>query len=71
MSFSFESLAAGVPPQMPIYANWVDCWSDLSHKNQLKRGSSLLWRYYTGPTNALDGPHFSIRKASLSNLTQF
>ncbi|XP_012273834.1 mitochondrial carrier homolog 2 [Orussus abietinus] len=42
-------LAAGLPPQMPIYENWLECWSHLSSRNQLKRGSSLLWRYYTGP----------------------
>ncbi|XP_023237640.1 mitochondrial carrier homolog 2-like [Centruroides sculpturatus] len=42
-------LAAGVPPNMPIYANWTDCWSHLSAIGQLKRGSSILWRYYQGP----------------------
>ncbi|XP_067145112.1 mitochondrial carrier homolog 2-like, partial [Centruroides vittatus] len=42
-------LAAGIPPNMPIYANWTDCWSHLSAIGQLKRGSSILWRYYQGP----------------------
>lgn len=53
-------LVAGVPPQMPIYTNWLDCWSHLSTTNQLKRGSSLLWRYYTGPTNIINGQPFPI-----------
>lgn len=47
-------LAAGVPPNMPIYVNWTDCWSHLSAIGQLKRGSSILWRYYQGPYS-LDG----------------
>ncbi|XP_035732410.1 mitochondrial carrier homolog 2-like [Vespa mandarinia] len=42
-------LVAGLPPNMPIYNSWLDCWSHLSSINQLKRGSSLLWRYYTDP----------------------
>lgn len=42
-------LKAGIPPNMPIYANWYDCWSHLSAIGQLKRGSSILWRYYSGP----------------------
>ncbi|XP_013771876.1 mitochondrial carrier homolog 2-like [Limulus polyphemus] len=42
-------LAAGMPPNMPIYASWTDCWSHLKAISQLKRGSSILWRYYSGP----------------------
>lgn len=48
-------LTAGLPPHMPIYKNWLHCWSHLSSHNQLKRGSSLLWRYYTGPQMLLNG----------------
>jgi len=50
MTVSGSSLAAGQPPYMPVYVNWVDCWSHLSRNAQLKRGSSMLWRYYTGTT---------------------
>lgn len=46
---SKSGLAAGFPPFMPFYANWVDVWSHLYRENQLKRGSSLLFRKYTGP----------------------
>ncbi|XP_023028322.2 mitochondrial carrier homolog 2 isoform X1 [Leptinotarsa decemlineata] len=35
---------------MPHYTTWIDCWSDLASRNQLKRGSSLLIRYYVGPS---------------------
>ncbi|KAG8182158.1 hypothetical protein JTE90_014567 [Oedothorax gibbosus] len=42
-------LKAGLPGNMPIYVNWTDCWSHLSAIGQLKRGSSILWRYYSGP----------------------
>lgn len=48
-------LVAGLPPHMPVYKNWHHCWSHLSTHNQLKRGSSLLWRYYTGPQMLLNG----------------
>lgn len=57
-------LVAGVPPQMPIYGNWLDCWAHLSATNQLKRGSSLLWRYYTGPATLLNGKPYPLRIAN-------
>lgn len=50
MTVSGSHLAAGNPPFMPVYVNWTDCWSHLSRNTQLKRGSSILWRYYTGTT---------------------
>ncbi|XP_043248440.1 mitochondrial carrier homolog 2-like [Colletes gigas] len=48
-------LAAGLPPHMPIYNSWQDCWSHLSATNQLTRGNSLLWRYYRGPSVIING----------------
>ncbi|XP_046992003.1 mitochondrial carrier homolog 2-like [Schistocerca americana] len=44
-----SGLAAGRPPHMPLYTSWICCWSHLSRAKQLKRGSSLVFRYYTGP----------------------
>ncbi|XP_076225695.1 mitochondrial carrier homolog 2 isoform X2 [Nomia melanderi] len=41
-------LVAGLPPHMPIYTGWLDCWSHLSATKQLQRGQSLIWRYYAG-----------------------
>lgn len=55
-------LVAGLPPQMPIYQSWVHCWSHLSANNQLKRGSSVLWRYYTGPHVIMNGKPILISK---------
>lgn len=52
---SRSGLAAGYPPHMPFYNSWVDTWSHLSREKQLKRGSSLLFRYYTGPQVVIDG----------------
>jgi len=49
MVVSKSGLAAGYPPHMPLYKGWVDCWRHLSAQGQLKRGSSLMFRYYTGP----------------------
>ncbi|OXU25301.1 hypothetical protein TSAR_005311 [Trichomalopsis sarcophagae] len=51
-------LTAGEPPMMPIYIDWTDCWRHLSNTRQLKRGSSLLWRYYTGPQLLINGRAF-------------
>jgi hypothetical protein len=33
---------------LSVCRSWTDCWSHLSHEKQLKRGSQLLFRYYTG-----------------------
>ena len=65
-------LIAGLPPQMPIYNSWLDCWSHLSATNQLKRGNSLLWRYYTGPQVVINGNPIPITKENfhLLNTTQ-
>ncbi|XP_059615176.1 mitochondrial carrier homolog 2 [Phlebotomus argentipes] len=49
MSVTGSSLAAGRPPCMPIYSNWRDCWQHLNYTGDLKRGSSLFWRYYRTP----------------------
>jgi len=49
MSVTHSGLAASYPPHMPLYQNWVDAWGHLSRKKQLKRGSSLFFRYYAGP----------------------
>jgi len=49
MTVSGSQLAAGNPPHMENYGCWMDCFSDLRARGQLKRGSSLFWRYYAGP----------------------
>jgi len=65
---SNSGLVAGSPPFMPHYSSWVDCWRDLSAGNQLKRGGSIFWRYYTGPQVLLGdrvvpvGPGFASRQ---------
>lgn len=55
MSVTNSGLMAGSPRLMPHYNSWLDCWTDLSNKNQLKRGSSLLIRYYAGPQVVMGG----------------
>jgi len=49
MTVCRSGLAAGYPPRMPLYTGWLDCLSHLRSQGQLKRGSSLIFRYYTGP----------------------
>ncbi len=44
-----SGLAAGYPPHMPLYQNWNECFRHLSRTGQLKRGSAMFFRYYTGP----------------------
>ncbi|KAG8285864.1 Mitochondrial carrier 2 [Homalodisca vitripennis] len=47
-SYAFATmLTAGSPPNMPHYHNMFHCWGHLQRIHQLKRGSSVLWRYYT------------------------
>jgi len=43
-------LAAGRRPFSPIYSDWLDCWTRLTGEGQIKRGSSMFWRTYRGPT---------------------
>lgn len=55
MAVTNSGLVAGSPSFMPHYNTWMHCWSDLSKQNQLKRGSSLFVRYYTGPQVVIGG----------------
>ncbi|CAE1235975.1 MTCH [Acanthosepion pharaonis] len=50
MMVSGSGLVAALPPNMPEYTSWIKCWNKLDSIGQLKRGSSLLWRVYSGPT---------------------
>ena len=53
-------LAIGQPPYTRIYENWLDAYATLKAEKQIKRGSSLVGRAYTGPTIMVDGrvrPH--------------
>lgn len=54
-NYFFFRLVAGSPPNMPIYDGWIDCYRHLKQIRGLKRGSSMLWRAYTGPTIMLGG----------------
>lgn len=49
MAISGSGLVAGSPPHMPVFDSWIDCYKHLRQIRGLKRGSSLLWRTYTGP----------------------
>lgn len=62
MAVSNSGLMAGVPPYMPNYVSWVDCWSNLSETNQLKRGSSIFIRYYNGPQIIVGGKSIPLTK---------
>ncbi|KAL0280192.1 UNVERIFIED_CONTAM: hypothetical protein PYX00_001564 [Menopon gallinae] len=55
MTVTASGLKAGSPPYMPEYKSWLNCWRHLKSTNQIKRGSTLFWRYYTGPFNVVAG----------------
>ncbi|XP_076455387.1 mitochondrial carrier homolog 2-like [Babylonia areolata] len=55
MAVNGSGLVAASPPRMPRYDNWLDCFSDLGAKGQLKRGASMFWRYYHGPVIYREG----------------
>lgn len=44
MTVTGSRLAIGRPPHMPVYRNWVHCYSHLSLAGEAKRGSSLFFR---------------------------
>ncbi|XP_003738993.1 mitochondrial carrier homolog 2 [Galendromus occidentalis] len=46
VSVSGAPIVAGRPPHVAIYSNWTQCYTHLKKNDQLKRGSSLFWRYY-------------------------
>ncbi|XP_017773643.1 PREDICTED: mitochondrial carrier homolog 2-like [Nicrophorus vespilloides] len=69
MTVSNSGLAAGSMPFMPFYTSWADCWFDLSNRGQLKRGSSLLIRYYTGPQVIISGRPVPLPKGDSINLS--
>lgn len=50
-----DSLKIGQPPLQPVYDNWIQCWRELGKLNVLNRGSSIVCRYYTGPTLLVNG----------------
>lgn len=68
MAITGSGLAAGAPPNMPLYTSWFDCWFDLSQKGQLKRGSSLLIRYYAGPHLVIAGKPVPIPHGTSGNI---
>jgi len=48
-------LAIGHYPFTKSFPDWYSCWRSLAEAKQLKRGSSVIGRYYTGPTVSING----------------
>jgi len=44
---------SGLKAEGPAFQNWWQCWTELSRQNQLKRGSSMFWRRYPGPSELM------------------
>ncbi|XP_023696896.1 mitochondrial carrier homolog 1 isoform X1 [Paramormyrops kingsleyae] len=44
MAINNCGLAAGLPPNLPIFRSWIHCWKHLSAQGQLFRGSSFFFR---------------------------
>ncbi|CAH0381876.1 unnamed protein product [Bemisia tabaci] len=49
MATTGSGLRAGCPPFMPLYQSSIECALNLSKHGDLKRGSGIFWRYYSGP----------------------
>ncbi|ENN79830.1 hypothetical protein YQE_03653, partial [Dendroctonus ponderosae] len=62
MAVNNSGLEIGSPPYMPHYNNWLGCWADLGRHQQLKRGSSIFVRYYTGPYISVSGKLLPVTK---------
>lgn len=64
--YNARSLAASAYTG-PEYSNWIDCWAQLSRLGELKRGSSLLWRYQQNIINAplYHNPNLQLRDSQL------
>ncbi|XP_059079850.1 mitochondrial carrier homolog 2-like [Tigriopus californicus] len=60
MIVSKSGLAAGYPPFMPLYSDWLDCFRHLNSQKQLKRGSKMIFRYYTGPQQIVGNKVFPV-----------
>ena len=43
MAVNNSGLAAGMPPRMPVYAGWTDCYRHLKSTGNLYRGSVILF----------------------------
>lgn len=48
MSVNGSGLAAGYPPVMPIYQDWLECYNHLGKEEQFSRGAGLFFRYVPG-----------------------
>eukprot|EP00794_Sanderia_malayensis_P012702 gene12702-14006_t len=44
MAINNTRLAAGNPPNMPVFSNWIGCWAYLQKEKLLRRGDSILRR---------------------------
>ncbi|XP_014677354.1 PREDICTED: mitochondrial carrier homolog 2-like [Priapulus caudatus] len=64
MAVNSSGLVAGSPPAMPHYTGWIDCWKQLSREHALKRGSSMMVRYYTGPVIQRDNSSVPVKKGN-------
>jgi carrier protein len=56
MAIKGSSLNAARPPNMSAtFTSSIGCWRHLRDEGQIMRGSSLLWRYYSGPQVVIGG----------------
>jgi len=59
MAVNQSGLVIGDHPYTKKYDDflwgWFECWKNLKSEKQLKRGSSLVGRYYGGPTVIIQG----------------
>lgn len=62
---SGSGLAAGRPPIMPMFNNWSHCYRTLKREGELKRGSSIFFRYakkVQKPTYTANAPYPTLNR---------
>jgi len=63
MAVNGSGLVAGMPPFVPVYPTWQDCYHDLAAKDQLKRGAKSFFRFYEKPITYRFGEIYALPNA--------
>jgi len=63
MAVNGSPLVAGVPPFIPVYSTWQDCFHDFAAKDQLKRGAKIFFRFYEKPITYRYGDIYALPNA--------
>jgi len=63
MAVNGAPVVAGMPPFIPVYTPWQDCFHDFAAKDQLKRGAKMFFRFYEKPITYRYGDIYALPNA--------